>query len=322
MNLHEFRNNFLDAIQATSQALAIREVYIEKDYWVTLALRRLAESQYADKIVFKGGTSLSKAYRIIKRFSEDVDLAVLQGEITNSQVEKIIERVAKQITSDPFSEVFQAGVTSKKGLSRITLHSYPRYIAATNFGAARDKLLLEVNCFGKPSPFQKMPVRSMIGDFLVNQGNLELLKQYNLDQFEVQVLDLRITFLEKVLSLVYASFEDKDSVGKEVIARMRHFYDLANMFNRQEIQDFFNGEDAKIKLSEIRAEEKLGSRAKWTDRSLTESILFSDTKKTLDEVEESYFSAMRDLVFAEGDVTEFSIVRKAIEKTVSSLSGI
>jgi hypothetical protein len=210
----------------------------------------------------------------------------------------------------------------KKGLSRITLHSYPRYIEATNFGAARDKLLLEVNCFGKPSPFQKMPVRSMIGDFLVNQGNLELLKQYNLDQFEVQVLDLRITFLEKVLSLVYASFEDVDSVGTEVIARMRHFYDLANMFDSQEIQNILNSDEAKNKISEIRADEKLGSRSKWSERSLTDSILFSDTKKTLDEVEKSYRASMTDLIFTESDITDFSKVRKTIEKIGSVLSKV
>lgn len=322
LNLHEFKSDFLDAIRATSQSLGIREVYIEKDYWVTLALHRLSASEYADKIVFKGGTSLSKAYQIIKRFSEDVDLAVLQGDITNSQVEKIIERAAKHITTDPFSEVFQEGVTSKRGLSRITLHSYPRYIEAANFGAARDKLLLEVNCFGKPSPFQKMPVRSMIGDFLYSQGSHDLLKQYNLDQFEVLVLDLRITFLEKVLSLVYASFEDGNSVGREVIARMRHFYDLANMFESQEIQNFLNSSDAKNKIVEIREAEKLGSRSKWSDRALAGSTLFSNSKKALDEVKKSYQSSMRDLVFTEGDITDFSKVRETIEIIATSLSKV
>jgi hypothetical protein len=42
--LHEIKNDFLEAIQATSQNMGIREVYIEKDYWVTFALRRLSES--------------------------------------------------------------------------------------------------------------------------------------------------------------------------------------------------------------------------------------------------------------------------------------
>ena len=44
-------------------------------YWVTIALKRLSESAYAERIVFKGGTSLSKAHKLIRRFSEDIDLA-------------------------------------------------------------------------------------------------------------------------------------------------------------------------------------------------------------------------------------------------------
>ena len=49
---------------------------IEKDAWVTLVLRMLFTSELNGHIVFKGGTSLSKVYNLIKRFSEDVDLAI------------------------------------------------------------------------------------------------------------------------------------------------------------------------------------------------------------------------------------------------------
>ena len=47
---------------------------LEKDVWVVWALETLFTSKFADKLVFKGGTSLSKAYKVIDRFSEDVDL--------------------------------------------------------------------------------------------------------------------------------------------------------------------------------------------------------------------------------------------------------
>src|SRR6185312_8198589 len=47
---------------------------LEKDIWVVWALQTLFASAHAAHLVFKGGTSLSKAYRIIRRFSEDVDL--------------------------------------------------------------------------------------------------------------------------------------------------------------------------------------------------------------------------------------------------------
>lgn len=66
MNLHEDKNTFAAAVQMASRpkgegGLGIKQIFIEKDYWVTRALRMLAESSVADNAVFKGGTSLSKA---------------------------------------------------------------------------------------------------------------------------------------------------------------------------------------------------------------------------------------------------------------------
>ena len=49
---------------------------IEKDYWVSMALRAISSLPYADSLVFKGGTSLSKGWSLIERFSEDIDLAI------------------------------------------------------------------------------------------------------------------------------------------------------------------------------------------------------------------------------------------------------
>ena len=51
-------------------------IAIEKDFWVTLILQTIFELEWAEHLVFKGGTSLSKGWGLIQRFSEDVDLAV------------------------------------------------------------------------------------------------------------------------------------------------------------------------------------------------------------------------------------------------------
>lgn len=78
MNLHRNTGLLKDAILATSQMYGIREIYVEKDYWVTVALYEIFHSDMADQVVFKGGTALSKCHRLIARFSEDVDLVVLR----------------------------------------------------------------------------------------------------------------------------------------------------------------------------------------------------------------------------------------------------
>ena len=68
MILHKDITAFKAAISTASENLKILPVFIEKDYWITLVLKRLADSKYKDKVVFKGGTSLSKGYKLIQRF--------------------------------------------------------------------------------------------------------------------------------------------------------------------------------------------------------------------------------------------------------------
>ncbi len=53
------------------RARGLREAIIEKDYYVTEALRIIAQAA-GDKVIFKGGTSLSKGWNLIQRFSEDI----------------------------------------------------------------------------------------------------------------------------------------------------------------------------------------------------------------------------------------------------------
>ena len=71
MRLHENKELFLDSILATSQLLNLPEIYIEKDYWVTVALYEIFHSNMADQTVFNRGTALSKCSKLINRFSED-----------------------------------------------------------------------------------------------------------------------------------------------------------------------------------------------------------------------------------------------------------
>jgi len=63
----------LEALDSAANTSGILPHLLEKDIWVVWALRHLFAGPYAAHLVFKGGTSLSKAYRVIRRFSEDVD---------------------------------------------------------------------------------------------------------------------------------------------------------------------------------------------------------------------------------------------------------
>ena len=73
MYLHNDKNAFSKILEDVGKASNIQVDLVEKDYYVTLILKELAVA--SDKIVFKGGTSLSKARKAINRFSEDVDIS-------------------------------------------------------------------------------------------------------------------------------------------------------------------------------------------------------------------------------------------------------
>ena len=72
MNLHNHPQEYKILVQLTAKQFGIQPLYVEKDYFVVLALRQLSLSPYFKNGIFKGGTSLSKAYKLIERFSEDI----------------------------------------------------------------------------------------------------------------------------------------------------------------------------------------------------------------------------------------------------------
>jgi len=66
-----------------------------------LLLKKLSESEFSDEVVFKGGTSLSKVFQLINRFSEDVDLAILNAKnYSGNQIKDFIRSIEKELTED------------------------------------------------------------------------------------------------------------------------------------------------------------------------------------------------------------------------------
>lgn len=106
MRLHENRELFSDALQAASQpvedgGLGIKSIFIEKDYWICRSLALMAANDKGNRAIFKGGTSLTKAYGIGSRFSEDIDIAISEAwTLSGNQLKLLIKRTAKSIRKD------------------------------------------------------------------------------------------------------------------------------------------------------------------------------------------------------------------------------
>ncbi|WP_167852132.1 nucleotidyl transferase AbiEii/AbiGii toxin family protein [Hymenobacter elongatus] len=289
---------FGEILLATAQSLGLPEAFVEKDYWVTYVLRALADSPYREQLVFKGGTALSKAYGLVERFSEDVDLAIAGTEgWTGGQVKKLMDAGAKHITQG-LTAVVEAGVTVRGSHFRKTLHQFPAATAPTTGSQVRPgAVLLEVNAFARPYPSQWRPVQAYAGQFLTQRGELRLVEQHGLAPFEVLVLALERTMVEKVLALVRAGYAP-DPLA-ELQAKIRHTYDLHQLLQQPALQQFLASSAFETMLAEVRADDARNQefQGDWAAQPLAEALLFADADRTWRQLVPTYQGAFRQLVY-------------------------
>lgn len=318
MKLHHNKEVFAEAIVSTADYLGIKEVFVEKDYWVTYVLKNLSQSKHKGTVVFKGGTSLSKAHRLINRFSEDIDLAIIQLDGTSGNaVKNLLKDIEIEITQG-LNEHTIPGITSKGSKFRKTVFEYPRVIGGNDFGQAQDKLLVEINSFANPYPYSEMPIQSMIADFLLQNGRKEAIEAFDLKAFNVNVLGLERTLTEKVLSLVRASYAENPMA--ELGARVRHIYDLHHILSKSNMREFVSGEGFKETIKDVLADDESNSQfqGEWTKKPLTESLLFSDWKKVWKQLQPVYENEFKTLVFYK--LPDIKAIDESIEFIIRSVA--
>lgn len=310
MILHKEKEAFKNAIQATAQYLKIREVYIEKDYWVTLALKRLSESEFKDIAIFKGGTSLSKALKCIERFSEDIDLAVITDELSNNQIKNLISNISKKITVD-ISEVEMEGITSKGSKFRKTVHEYDKIIDDANFGQAMDKLLVEINSFTTPNPHSPQQIESYIATFLRKTDKAELIEQYSLEPFHVNVLNVERTLVEKIMGLVRSSYHENPIDQLE--RKIRHIYDIERILKINGTMEFLFSSNFFSMIINVRNDDASNHEFKgdWINKPLASSLLFSEVDNVWDKIDETYNEEFKPFVY--GDFPKQDYIKRALK---------
>lgn len=231
MNLHENKSLFVDAVLSAAQHLGIKPSYIEKDYWITRTLKKMAEADTDRRTIFKGSTSLSKAYSIGFRFSEDVDVAIVDAStLSGNQLKMLIKKLAKSMTYG-LEEIPMEGVTSKGSRYYKAIYGYEANTEFTNAASLEvepmkiDQLMVEINSFANPYPFVARSIDNFIGIFLRGIGREDLIPQYELGEFSLNVLDAKRTLTEKLVSLL--RFSLSDNYRYDLPSKIRHFYDFA-----------------------------------------------------------------------------------------------
>lgn len=194
MYLHENKDDFLEAIATVAAAKGITSQIVEKDYYVTLLLRLLAEN--LPFIVFKGGTSLSKCHHVIKRFSEDIDLTI-DTKITQGQkafvkeaLQNVTQKLSLQITNIE-------DIWTRRNYNRYVIH-YPSAVSLVD-GVTRAEIIVETS---------------------FREYNSALVEDLFLDKFEMKVQQIDRTLADKVFAICDYCLQQRTERNS------RHLYDI------------------------------------------------------------------------------------------------
>lgn len=229
MYLHRDRETFKDMVEQAADSSGRTPAVVEKDYYVTLILKLLSE-QLAE-CVFKGGTSLSKGFHVIDRFSEDIDIT-FKEHIGESRRKKLKNVVLKGISEELGMPIANWEETQSDRDYNAYLFSYESV-----FGLQDDRLpqyvKLETALGSYSFPTQIVEIRNYIGDYLEGRGRVDLAERFSLGRFSMNLQSLERTYIDKVFALCDYYLQGKSK------RYSRHLYDIYKLTPLIEFNDGF-----------------------------------------------------------------------------------
>lgn len=232
---------FDQAIRAAAEFHGMLPELVRKDYWVTRVLRAVAgDPALEGQVLFKGGTSLSKGWKLIDRFSEDVDLLLTGPGLgeppgTNKARKEVFAALRKCIEREtPLRLPAKPDEWFEKMRAYKYEIRYPLPGKEGERGAANtDWLFVESGFRGGANPHERRELGSLVAEFIAAREPLEALAPYESDlaPFPMHLLRPERTFAEKLFAVhseMLKGLEGAERIG------IRHYYDLAQLFVRSE----------------------------------------------------------------------------------------
>ena len=274
--LHNDRDLFEQLILRTSESLGIKAEIIEKDYYVTLFLKELVS--ISPDIIFKGGTSLSKCYHLIDRFSEDIDLNIeTETKPSESRRKHLKSSIVSVIDKLGFTLTNPENVRSRRDYNRYII-DYPSVLGASYL---KEMLIVETAVYQRAYPTVRKTAGSLIYDFLSANGFDDFIRQYSLEPFELNVQSAERTMIDKLYALA-----DYYLAGTTA-EHSRHIYDIYKLLSVVEINDELKNLAASV-ADERRPHSRSLSVQNGTDikavlREIVEKNIYESDYKTITE---------------------------------------
>lgn len=225
--LHNDKETFSQAINLVTNKNGIRPEIVEKDYYVTMILRLLSER--LPFIVFKGGTSLSKCHKAIKRFSEDIDITI-DTTISQGQKKKVKEAIEEVSAMLGLSIPNIDKTRSRRDYNRYEIEYNP--IDELDDVAVLPAVILETSYTAISFPVSELPVHNYIGDMMVEEAP-DYIEKYALSPFTMKVQDISRTLADKVFAICDYYLQNKTE------KHSRHLYDIYKLLPHVPQDDSF-----------------------------------------------------------------------------------
>jgi len=231
----------IDILNQVSNRTGLPPIAIEKDWWVTLTLFCSFNQEYSQHIIFKGGTSLSKGWNLIERFSEDIDFAIdrkffgFEGDISKNQIKKLRKKSCEFISNDFVSDLTNSfsnfKVTDECEIKAIVTDQSDRdpQVIEIDYNSVLEKsdylpsrVLIEVSSRSLMEPSEDREINSLIGETFKDQS-------FSTKSFTIPTVLPQRTFLEKIF-LLHEKFSGANGkIGAERLSR--HLYDLEKLMD-------------------------------------------------------------------------------------------
>lgn len=229
--LHFDTRLFYTTIRNTASILRIPEPFIEKDYYVFMLLKLM--QNYNNEIMFKGGTSLSKAWRIVQRFSEDIDLNLVPEVPSTDSSRTRISKALTKAYNDLGFIVPDGTILTRREYNTVEIN-YNALFKSTSLNPSI-KAEVMANKKGKilNATYTDLPISNFIWDAVVkSNGNIQVLANYGLEPFSIATQNMDVTFVEKCMSLANRYMRG------ESFRLSRHLYDIYMMYTYGNLRSF------------------------------------------------------------------------------------
>ena len=314
-----------EAFQETAAQLGMSKAIVEKDFWVCWSLKQLfALSSFGEQLIFKGGTSLSKAYDVIHRFSEDVDLSIDREQLgfvgdrdpedpnlSGNKQKKLLqelEAAAEEAVRGQILAEIQAAFGSRLEQSftlsvdpnnpQTILFAYPT-LAESDAGYVKPVVRFEFGARGVQLPAEHIEIAPYL-----HQAFPDLLAD---GLVGLKVLGVERTFWEKATILHMLFHQD---ATKPLADRMsRHYYDMAQLIGHEAKKRALEKLDS---LTQVAHHKSVFFKSAWAnyDEAKPGSLRLVPNANLAAALRKDY-AGMRDMII--GDAPKFDEILATIE---------